>query len=131
VFKLDESTFRQWKGDGLTDADEYVKQMELFTDPLLPGWEKTPEDVIYEVAVKEGYSLSARIEKSSVAGKTIYTVTDAEKNQSFRICLEKKLTMNFIRALNLQKTDLFICRDVALDDELAANLALQCRVKTI
>lgn len=25
----------------------------------------------------------------------------------------------------------FICRDVALDDEAAANLALQCRLKTI
>jgi hypothetical protein len=26
---------------------------------------------------------------------------------------------------------LFVCRDVALDDESAANLALQCRLKTI
>jgi adenine-specific DNA-methyltransferase len=31
----------------------------------------------------------------------------------------------------LGKDDLFICRDIALDDELAANLALQCRLKTI
>jgi adenine-specific DNA-methyltransferase len=27
--------------------------------------------------------------------------------------------------------DLFVCRDVALDDSAAANLALQCRLKTI
>jgi hypothetical protein len=33
--------------------------------------------------------------------------------------------------LNLAKDDLFICRDVALDDEAAANLALQCRLETI
>jgi adenine-specific DNA-methyltransferase len=30
-----------------------------------------------------------------------------------------------------QKDDLFICRDVAIDDKTAANLALQCRLKTI
>jgi len=33
--------------------------------------------------------------------------------------------------LNLEKDALLICRDVALDDEAAANLALQCRLKTI
>lgn len=31
----------------------------------------------------------------------------------------------------LGQDDLFICRDVALSDELAANLALQCRLKTL
>jgi len=31
----------------------------------------------------------------------------------------------------VSKDDLFICRDVALDDDAAANLALQCRLKTI
>ncbi len=36
-----------------------------------------------------------------------------------------------IRALALGKNDLFICRDKAMTDELVANLALQCRLKTI
>jgi adenine-specific DNA-methyltransferase len=36
-----------------------------------------------------------------------------------------------VKTLELQKEDLFICRDVALDDGLAANLALQCRLKTV
>jgi len=31
----------------------------------------------------------------------------------------------------LGEADLFVCRDVALDDTAAANLALQCRLKTI
>jgi len=35
------------------------------------------------------------------------------------------------RALVLDKETRFICRDAALTDELAANLALQCRLKTI
>ncbi len=33
--------------------------------------------------------------------------------------------------LNLTRDALFACRDVALDDETAANLALQCKLRTI
>ncbi len=33
--------------------------------------------------------------------------------------------------LRLSADDFFVCRDVALTDALAANLALQCRLKTI
>lgn len=36
-----------------------------------------------------------------------------------------------VRALQVSVDDLFVCRDVALSDSLAANLALQCRLKTI
>ena len=35
------------------------------------------------------------------------------------------------RQLGLSKTDLFVVRDLALDDTLASNLALQCRLKVI
>lgn len=37
----------------------------------------------------------------------------------------------FPQALTLGKTDLLIYRDKAMTDELAANLALQCGLKTI
>jgi hypothetical protein len=36
-----------------------------------------------------------------------------------------------LRPLNLTREVLFVCRDKALDDEAAANLALQCRLRTI
>jgi len=36
-----------------------------------------------------------------------------------------------VKALELDKEDLFVCRDAALTDDLAANLALQYRLKTI
>jgi adenine-specific DNA-methyltransferase len=58
-------------------------------------------------------------------------VVDAEKGQSFTITLDDTLTVEAVRALNLGKTGLFICRDTALDDTLAANLALQCHLKLI
>jgi adenine-specific DNA-methyltransferase len=130
VFKLAESHYRQWAGVEGNDPERYAKEMEMFTDPLLPGWK--PENVLWEVALKEGYSLTARIEQvAGITGNHVYLVTDPDKGQSFRICLDAKLKPEMVKALGLTKDDLFICRDVALTDELAANLALQCRLKTI
>lgn len=130
VFKLTESNYRQWTGVAEKDGDAAAKQMDMFTDPLLPGWK--PVDVIYEVALKEGYALTCSIEElTGVKGNTIYRVTDRDRDQSFRICLDDKLKDSGVKALELGKDDLFICRDMALTDELAANLALQCNLKTI
>ena len=130
VFKLAESNYKPWAGVKEKDPAAYARTMELFSDPLAPGWK--PENVIWEVAVKEGFSLSARIEAvSGLRGNTIYRVTDPDKGQSFRICLDDALKPAALKGLNLGKDDLFICRDAALTDESAANLALQCRLKTI
>jgi adenine-specific DNA-methyltransferase len=130
VFKLAESHYRQWAGVAGNDPERYAEEMEMFTDPLLPGWK--PENVIWEVALKEGYSLTARIEQvSGLKDNTVCLVTDPDKGQSFRICLDDKLQPETVKALGLGRDDRFICRDMALTDELAANLALQCRLKTI
>jgi adenine-specific DNA-methyltransferase len=47
------------------------------------------------------------------------------------VCLDDRIDPSTPRDLSLARDDVFICRDVALTDELAANLALQCRLKTI
>ena len=150
VFKLAESNYRPWKGVEHKNGEAYAETMEIFADPLLPGWK--PMNVIYEVALKEGYSLTCSVEHISpqrhegtkkdhmadpsclgafVVENTVYRVTDADKGQSFLICLDDKIKASAVKALGLKKDDLFICRDVAITDEQAANLALQCKLKTI
>jgi adenine-specific DNA-methyltransferase len=105
--------------------------MSLFVDPLVPDWEPIP--VIWEVAVKEaGFGLNSTIEKTETTeAKKLYHVADAEREQWFHICLDEQITLDMLKPLNLSKDDLFICRDSALDDTAAANLALQCRLRTI
>jgi adenine-specific DNA-methyltransferase len=130
VFKLAESNYKAWTGVGEKDSEAYARTMKLYTDPLVPGWK--PENVIWEVVIKEGFGLNSTIEHlSEIKGNTVYQVSDPERSQSFRICLDDALKPATLKALNLSKDDLFICRDKALDDEAAANLALQCRLKTI
>jgi adenine-specific DNA-methyltransferase len=109
---------------------EYADQMALFDDPLVEGW--TAAGVIQEIALKEGYGLDCRVETlPGVTGQTVYRVTDPQRQQTFAICLDDQITLGALAPLQLAKDDLFICRDRALDDEAAANLALQCRLKTI
>ena len=99
-------------------------------DPLVLGWE--PMEVIWEVAIKEGLSLDSRIEREpTVVPNIVYRVTDPETGQKILVCLDNQVRRDIIRHLSLSKADVFVCRDAALDDETSANLALQCRLKTI
>ncbi len=132
VFKLAPSNYRPWPDVGDDTPDVYPEQVELFTDPLVGGG--TVENVIYEVALKEGYGLHCRISpllKSGEEGVRLYRVTDPDKAQSFTICLDESIPPEVVRALPLGKDDLFVCRNAALNDEVAATLALQCELKTI
>ena len=131
VFKLTESNYRLWNGIEEDTPKSYAEQMQLFSDnPLIEGW--VPEDVIYEVAVKEGYRLDSLIEPVvGIEKNTIFRVFSADKQQSFFICLDEELFQDELNKLELTNDDLFVCHDQALDDTKAANLALQCRLKTI
>lgn len=130
VFKLSSSNYRSWQGSDESDYNAYIQEMALLNDPLVDNWKV--EHVIYEIAIIEGYSLNCRVELlQNISANAVYEVTDFEKEQAFKICLDDTIEPGISKKLNLDMQDLFICRDVALNDETAANLALQCRLKTI
>ena len=129
VFRLAESSVRRWTGVETKDADVYAEQLDAFADTLVPGW--SPQNVIWEVALREGYPLTSDIRQGKVDGQTVWRVTDPKGEQSFHICLDDTLVMATVRTLGLTREDLFVCRETALDDTLAANLALQCRLKVV
>jgi adenine-specific DNA-methyltransferase len=131
VLKLSKSNYRQSEElPSDTEPEAYIEQLELFNDPLVDGWQ--PENVIYEVMLKQGYSLTSRIKQvTEIESATIYKVTDEDKRQHFYISLDNQFHFETARTLKLTKNDLLICRDMAIDDTTAANLVLQCRLKTI
>jgi adenine-specific DNA-methyltransferase len=130
VFKLAPSNLRPWRGVEEDVPDVYAQQMEMFRDPLVDSWKA--ENVIYEVALKEGYGLNCCIEPvPAVSGTTVHRVIDPDRDQSFTICLDDHSDLADLNGLGLSPDDIFVCRDIALDDQAAANLALQCRLKTI
>ena len=57
VFKLAESNYRLWNGVEEDTPESYIEQLQIFSgNPLIAGW--ILENVIYEIAIKEGYRLN-------------------------------------------------------------------------
>lgn len=129
VFKLAPSTLRAWRGTADPTPDEYVNQLSLLSEPLRDGWRA--EDVVWEVAIKEGFPLTSRVTKAAAAGQEVYRVEDADSGRAFHVCLDDKVSAGVAAALGLAGGDLLVVRDAAVDDTTAANLALMCRLKTL
>jgi adenine-specific DNA-methyltransferase len=130
VFKLSKPNIQQWPEGEDRDPEAYAQKLALFNDPLVVGW--NPASVIWEVALREGFGLNTHFaSRDLVSGNKVYDVTDDDTGQKFMICLDDKIPIDLSKHCELKLEDLFICRDVALDDSAAANLALQCRLKTI
>ena len=130
LFRLAESSFRDWSAPEGSDPREYERSLEDAVDPLREGWQ--PMDVLFEVALKEGFGLDCRVARVDGTGaNTVYRVTDEERDQSFHLCLDGHLKAETLRSLGLGPEDLLVCRDAALTDEAAANAAMACRLKTL
>ena len=145
VFKLAESNYRTDDDVRTEDVQTYLAHLERAIDALREGWRE--EDVLYEVALKEGYPLDSVIARvMGLATNKVFRIAarrearlesaptgelSASEGQRFYVCLDAALVQGDIERLRLSKDSVFICRDVALTDTLAANLALQCRLKTI
>ena len=130
VFELAESNYRTEAEIIAEDAQTYIAQLENTIDTLRDGW--VVEDVLYEIALKEGYPLDSTMEE--VAGlqtNTVFRISAPDGTQTFHVCLDEELAETDIERLRLSEDSIFICRDIALTDTLAANLALQCHLKTI
>jgi adenine-specific DNA-methyltransferase len=131
VFKLAPSTFRQWEPPAGADAEALEQQLSFFDRGLEEGAD--PRHVIYEVILKEGYSLNARIEPLEIESNQVYRVTDVGRigNPTYYICLDDAIQPVTVDALPLDKETVFICPDTALDDSQKVNLSLQCLLKVI
>ena len=130
AFKLAKPNIEQWVSDRDRDPEAYTRKLSLFNDPLVSGW--TAENVLWEIALREGYSLNTTFEKKPLPnGATVYEVSDPDTGQQFAVCLDSKVSADLSRHYPLSPDKLLVCRDNALDDTAAANLALQCRLKTV
>lgn len=130
VFKLSPSNYEAESNFETDDPPTLFSELEETLDPLREGWQK--EEVLYEIVLKEGYPLDSAIQQvDKLTTNIVFSVTAPDGAKAFHVCLDEQLTEADIELLELSKDSVFICRDIALDDTLAANLALQCRLKTI
>lgn len=118
VFKLDISNFKQWqKLDPSIAVEELEKQLELHIDHI--SHVSTPEDLLYEILLKAGYTPTEKIETKSIAGQNVFSVADG----TLLLCLEDNITKELIDAVAESEPLQFICLDSAFhgNDQLKAN----------
>ena len=117
VFKLAQSNINEWDSEIQPDATTLEEQLALVVDHLRPG--RSDADILYEVILKSGYPLSAKVRSESIEGKTVYSVSDG----AFLICLERSLTLSLVRAIGDRRPErvLFLDEGFAGNDQLKAN----------
>ena len=97
IFKLQKSNFKTWHGDQIRDKQELEKQMKLHITPLVE--DAQIEDVLYELLLKSGLSLTAEIENKG----DWFLVRDLDITIALALESIDEATIKTILAANPQK----------------------------
>ncbi len=133
-YELAKSNYRQWNViTAKDDVETLKKQMKLFVEkPLVDRYDE--KSVVYEILLKEGFDLNARVTQEKIGGLAAWVVADAadaELGRKMVITFAKKITQETPKSLNLSESDIFVCLDNALDDTTKINLARNYNLKVI
>ena len=124
VCRLTSSNFRIWSATATPGAAEGLDpQLRLFADHILP--DRSEQDILYELILKAGLSLTAKIEKKTVAEQTAYSVADG----LLVICLANTISQDCLRGLIELKPERILCLDAAFggNDQLKTNTVLEMK----
>jgi adenine-specific DNA-methyltransferase len=124
VFTLDRSNFRVWTGE-LQDDAEVERQLEMHVEHLSSA--SSADDVLYELLLKAGFSLSTKVQSLTLAGKQVFSIED----RALLICLEKEIIPELIDALAEANPLQVICLDEGFkgNDQLKANAVQTFRAR--
>ncbi|HOF42857.1 MAG TPA: site-specific DNA-methyltransferase [Candidatus Moranbacteria bacterium] len=119
VFKLDRSNFKVWESklEEKKGATNIEKQLELHIAHIDP--KATADDILYELLLKSGFSLTTKVEEKAVSGKKVYSI----ENGALLVCLEKELTKEVITEMARLEPARVVCLDQGFsgNDQLKTN----------
>jgi adenine-specific DNA-methyltransferase len=118
VLKLDKSSFKQWqKLDPSIPVERIEEQLSLHIDHI--DHQATPEDLLYEILLKTGFTPTEKIETKIIAGTKVFSVADG----ALLLCLEDSVSKELIDQIAEIEPMQFICLDSAFhsNDQLKAN----------
>lgn len=113
VLKCDSSNME----DVYFTPKEYMdKQQSLFINNIKK--DRNDEDLLFDAMLKLDTPLSSKIEKRSIAGKTVYNVAQGH----LMACFDKNVTDEVITAIAKEMPSYFVMRDSSqADDSVAIN----------
>ena len=97
-------------------ADFDMNLLDLMADNIKE--DRTPEDLLFQVMLDLGVTLSSKIEETTIAGKKVFDVADG-----FLIaCFDKDVNDETIKAIAQKQPYYFVMRDSSLaNDSVATN----------
>lgn len=122
VFKLTSSNFKLWNSDeSPKDEENLADQLRLFTDHLIP--DRSQDDILYELLLKAGLPLSAKIEQKEIEGQQVFSVAEG----LLLICLEDPIKQETLRSMIDLAPQMILCLDHAFNgnDQLKTNIVLE------
>ncbi len=113
VLKLDSSNMQ----DVYYTPEEFTgKQLDAFEDNIKIG--RTEEDLLFQTMIDLGIELSAKIEQTQIAGKTVWNVSDGY----LMACFDEAVNETTITEIAKQQPYYFVMRDKSLaNDNVADN----------
>lgn len=128
VFKLESSNFKIWDGaEASGEPEELAGQLRAFADNVKPG--RSREEILYEILLKAGFSLTAHVETTEVAGKEVYSVEGGE----LLVCLAESVSEGLLRGMAELEPVRVVCLDTAFhgNDQLKTNAVLEMKDRGI
>ncbi|MFH2054703.1 MAG: site-specific DNA-methyltransferase [bacterium] len=127
VYKLTESNFKPWNAEVPHNGKALEDQLELHVNHIRKG--SSAEDILSEILLKSGFPLTTPVETLKLEGKTVYSIADG----ALLICLDRKLTLDLIRAMAEKKPERVVCLDegFAGNDQLKTNAVQTFRTKGV
>ncbi len=111
VLKLDSSNMQD-----VYYTPEEFDQRDLFEDNIKP--DRTEEDLLFQTMIELGIELSAKIEQTQIAGKTVWNVSDGY----LMACFDENVNETTITEIAKQQPYYFVMRDKSLaNDNVADN----------
>lgn len=122
AFRLTSSNFKLWDASSAAkDMEELAKQLELYADNVLP--DRKQEDILYEIILKQGQPLTAKIEKIEVAGQQVFSIDGG----AMLICLDDPINEETLVGMLEYRPAIMVALDKAFhgNDQLKSNIRLQ------
>jgi adenine-specific DNA-methyltransferase len=127
AFTLDESNLTAWNSDTGAQTKEIEQQLSLHVHHLRHG--RTDDDLLFEILLKEGFTLTTRSETVKIATQEAQSLAEG----ALIVCLSRKLDLEAVRAIADRGPHRVVCLDEGFsdNDQLKANAAQIFKAKGI
>ena len=134
AFKLTDTHFAKWRVSSEIEATKLEQRLLDLRDTADDG--ATPDDLLTEILLKQGFSLTERIESRQIAGLDVRAVLQSDGDSAVLAYLDERVkpSLDQLRSMvtAIPGGKIIVLEDAFQgDDELKTNLAQMCKTNNI